>query len=92
MNDWQPIDTAPEGVPKIEGAAKVCWMMLAWPDDEGGFHVSRGMRVNDQFYSTGIFYCGGPFDGKQFEFREIEVFPTYWRPELDPPSVEGTAI
>jgi len=85
MMDWQPIETAPEGVPRIAGAAKVCWMLLAWPDGEGDFHTGHGMRVNDKFYSTAIFYCGGTYDGKQYEYLELEVFPTNWAPIPEPP-------
>lgn len=81
---WQPIDTAPKGVSR-HGKSSVRWMLLAWPDEEGGFNTGHGMRVNDTFYSCGTFYTGGPFDGKQFSFREMEVSPTHWMPPLDAP-------
>ena len=82
---WQPIETAPKGVPRVKGASGVYWMTLAWPDDEGGVSTGSGMRVNDKFYSSGVFYCGGPLDGKQYHFKEIEVFPTHWMPLPTPP-------
>jgi len=88
--NWKQIGTAPEGIARRAGASKVCWMILAWPDGEGGTHTGHGMRVNDKFYSSAIFHCGGPYDGKQNEFREVEVFPTHWMPLLDAPSVENT--
>lgn len=79
MGDWQGIESAPSGVSK-HGKLGVTWIMLAIPDDEDGFHAVSGMRVGDKFYAAMTFYCGGPFDGKQYEQREVEVKPTHWQP------------
>lgn len=87
---WQPIETAPQGVSN-GGKLGVTWMMLAVPDDEGGFNCLSGMRVGDKFYAAMTFYCGGPFDGKQFEKREVEVNPTHWMPLPDPPALRALA-
>lgn len=72
-NEWQPIETAPKG------ARGIAWMMLAY-GPEGDQSVSVGLRFNDQFFAAGTFYNGGPFDGRQFNFREHEVAPTHWMP------------
>lgn len=85
MSKWQPIETAPKGVPRREGALGVCWMMLAFPDDDSSYHRLSGMRVGDKFYAAPTFYCGGPWDGKQYHLREEEVHPTHWMPMPEPP-------
>ena len=95
---WQPIETAPKGV-EHNGKKAMSWMMLSWPDGEGGYHVESGMRVGDQFFAASTFYSGGPFDGKQYTLREVEVFPTHWMPrpaapgaaKLPPPTVAEAA-
>lgn len=76
---WEPIETAPKGVEK-NGRQGVCWMMLAIPDLEDGYHTLSGMRVGDRFFAGLTFYTGGQFDGKQFSIRESEVSPTHWMP------------
>jgi hypothetical protein len=83
---WQPIETAPKGKPRKEGAKGVCWMLLAIPDDEGGFHIETGMRCGDDFYACLTFYIGGPWDGKQYKAREVKVHPTHWMPLPAPPA------
>ena len=90
---WQPIETAPKGV-EHNGKKAMSWMMLSWPDGEGGYHVESGMRVGDQFFAAPTFYSGGPFDGKQYTLREVEVFPTHWMPLPAPPgaAVEPAAL
>jgi len=84
---WQPIETAPSGVAR-DGKKPMAWMLLAWPDGEGGYNSGSGMRAGDQFFAAATFYTGGPFDGKQFTMREIEVSPTHWMPM---PIVEANA-
>ena len=84
---WQPIETAPKGV-EHNGKKAMSWMMLSWPDGEGGYHVESGMRVGDQFFAAPTFYSGGPFDGKQYTLRDVEVFPTHWMPR---PAAPGSA-
>lgn len=83
--EWQPIETAPRGTPRVTGAKGYSWMLLAIPDDEGGFHCVNGMRCGDSFYAALTFHCGGPWDGKQVHLREIEVSPTHWMPLPSPP-------
>jgi hypothetical protein len=85
--EWQPIETAPKGV-DVNGKLGMSWMMLAIPDGEGGFHRESGMRVGDRFFAALTFYCGGPFDGKKYEFREVEVQPTHWMPLLPYPTAQ----
>lgn len=85
---WQPIETAPKGVER-NGKKAMSWMMLAIPDDEDGFHTLNGMRVGDDFFAAHTFYCGGPFDGKQFRLKETQVHPTHWQP-LPPPPTEDS--
>lgn len=82
--EWQPIETAPNGV-AINGEPGVCWMMLAIPDGEGSYIRQNGMRIGDRFFAALTFYCGGKFEGKQFELRESEVKPTHWMPLPEPP-------
>jgi hypothetical protein len=84
---WQPIETAPKGV-EAGGKLGMAWMLLAIPDGEGGFHRESGMRVGDRFYAALTFYCGGPFDGKQYELCEVEVYPTHWMPRPAPPNAD----
>jgi hypothetical protein len=83
---WRPIETAPKGA-EVNGKLGVSWMMLVIPDGDGGFHTANGMRVGDKFFAALTFYRGGPFDGKQFELREVEVRPTHWMPLLEFPAL-----
>lgn len=85
VTGWQPIGTAPSGVSR-NGKLGVCWMMLAIPHDDGGYNCVSGMRVGDKFFACLTFYCGGPFDGKQYVQREVEVLPTHWMPPPEPPA------
>ncbi|MEM1150255.1 MAG: hypothetical protein AAGI03_06820 [Pseudomonadota bacterium] len=82
---WQLIETAPKGVER-NGKRGVTWLMLAYPDDDGEMNVANGMRVGDRFYVAATFYCGGPFDGKQYKLSEYEVQPTHWAPLPAPPA------
>ncbi|WP_156379250.1 hypothetical protein [Rhizobium sp. Root149] len=80
VGGWQPIETA------LVGAKGVSWMLLAYgPEDDQS--VSVGMRFNDQYFAAGIFYKGGGYNQRQFEFREHEVSPTHWMPYPEAPSV-----
>lgn len=83
--EWQPIETAPRGV-SGRGKLSVCWMLLAIPDGDGGLHIKTGMRVGDDFFAALTFYCGGPFDGKQYCLKETKVDPTHWMPLPEPPN------
>jgi hypothetical protein len=74
--EWQPIETAPTG------AKGYAWMLLAWGPDEDK-SVSNGMRCGDRFFAAPSFYCMG--QERQFQQREIEVFPTHWMPLPDAP-------
>ncbi|GEM_PF-6723386 len=66
---WQPIETAPKG------AHGYAWMMLMWGDEDDP-NTGVGMRWGDRFFAAPTFYALGK--EKQYEFREIEVFPTHW--------------
>ncbi len=82
---WQPIETAPRGV-EVGGNNAVSWMVLAWPDGDGGYHRQSGMMVGEKFYAAPAFYIGGRRGGKHYELREIEIFPTHWMPDPPPPA------
>ena len=83
--EWQPIETAPKGTPRKPGAKSYCWMMLAHPDDEGGYHVDTGMRCDDEFFAAGTFHRGGDWDTRQLYLKEHQVYPTHWMPLPEPP-------
>lgn len=71
--DWHDISTAPKG------ERGIAWMLLAYgPHDDQS--VGVGMRFQDQFFAASTFYVGGPAGGRQYSFREHEVFPTHWMP------------
>jgi hypothetical protein len=74
---WQPIETAPRG------AKGYCWMNLAW-GPEGDLSTGVGMRWGDRFFAAASFYCLGR--EKKYEFREVEVRPSYWMPLLSAPA------
>lgn len=78
------MDAAPKGVER-HGKKGMAWMMLAYPDGEGGSNVASGMRVGDEFFVCGTFYCGGSFEGKQYELLEHKITPTHWMLSLTPP-------
>jgi len=82
---WQPIETAPRGV-EVGGNNAVSWMVLAWPDGEGGYHRNSGMMVGEKFYAAPAFYIGGWHGVKHYALREIEIFPTHWMPDPPPPA------
>jgi len=82
---WQPIETAPRGV-EVGGNNAVSWMVLAWPDGEGGYHRQSGMMVGEKFYAAPAFYIGGWHGVKHYALREIEIFPTHWMPDPPPPA------
>ena len=84
MSEWQPIETAPNG------AKGLCWMLLAH-GPEGDQTVSIGMRFHDQFFAASTFHIGGPFDGRQYAFKEHEVNPTHWAPLPRPPKTESAS-
>lgn len=86
LREWHPIESAPRGVAK-EGAPGYYWMYLAWGPKEDK-HTGSGMRVGDKFYAAATYYRGGPFAGRQYEMRELEVTPTHWKP-LPPAPVDA---
>lgn len=77
---WQPIETAPRG------ANGIAFMTLAW-GTEGDQSIGQGMRIDDDFYAVGVFYCLGNKE-KPFELRETKVTPTHWQPAPEPPPPE----
>lgn len=83
--EWRPIETAPKGKPRKPGAVSYYWMMLAIPDEEGGYHTLSGMRCGDDFFVAGTFYRGGDWDTRQLHLREYKVHPTHWMPLPEPP-------
>lgn len=50
--------------------------------------TGTGMRIGDQYFAAGSFFCHG--GDKPFEFREIEVSPTHWMPLPAAPGVAPT--
>jgi hypothetical protein len=76
MNDWQPIETLPEGE----------HVLLYWTKGErggGGIEcatVFRGLIGYDWSYWT----HGGPNSGSDWETRDYEI-PTHWMPLPEPP-------
>ena len=83
---WQPIDTAPRGIPRRDGAKAYSFGLLLLYGDQNDPCISEGMRVDDQFFVAGVFHCGGPWDEIQYCFKQTEVFPTHWMPRPAPPA------
>lgn len=90
LQGWQPIETAPEGTPKKPGAKSYCWMMLAIPDEDGGYHTVSGIRCGDSFFASLTFYRGGAWDTRQLHLKEVQVYPTNWMPLPAPPQEDRT--
>lgn len=74
---WQPIETAPRG------AKGISFFMAAWGPEESQ-SVGKCIRIGDDFYAAGVFYCLGNKE-KPYELREVKVQPTHWMPVPEEP-------
>ena len=84
MSDpWQPISTAPFDMVSPSGREEdadpwLDWCLLWIPDAHGGLPIVGGMDAGIWLYRDAQRACG-----------EIEINPTHWMPQPEPPSMKA---
>lgn len=81
---WQPIETAPEA----KGKYFFCRLACQNGDE---FSTGDGFRWDGKWFAAALFYKGGIFDERQYEYRQIQVNPAHWQPLPAPPILKGEA-
>lgn len=80
-HEWQPIETFPSNAKSDYSFALVAW----GPD--GDKSTGFAVRYKNEWFAGALFYCGGPYDQRQYEYRETKINPSHWMTEPDVPAI-----
>lgn len=74
MSEWQPIETAPKGDPRVIGPQLIL-----------GHEVHKWVRFGRYYTFGNVWYYSGTSERSQYSMVEGDA-PTHWMPMPTPPS------
>lgn len=77
--EWFDIETVPES-----NKSNYFSCIVAWGPD-GDKCTGYATRYKDKWFAGALFYRGGRFDQRQYEYREAAIEPTHWAHSPEPP-------
>lgn len=81
--EWKPIETCPPNE-----KSDYSFYFVAWGPD-GDKSTGPAMRYKNEWFAGALFYCGGPYNGRQYRYEETKIRPTHWMEvNIDPPEGE----